>query len=90
MIVKKELSVSGRKSAEIVTELRKRDFKPFPKVLKAKAAGEDEEVVDADAEEEDEQAMGASSDYDYLLDMAIRSLTYEKVPPVFTHIPSKL
>ena len=78
MIVKKELSVSGRKKAEIVSELRKRDFKPFPKVLKAKAAGEDEEVVDADPEEE-EQATGASSDFDYLLGMAIWSLTHEKV-----------
>lgn len=78
MIVKKELSVSGRKKADIVVELRKKGFRPFPKVAKAKAAGEEEEVVGADPEEE-EAATGASSDYDYLLGMAIWSLTHEKV-----------
>ena len=76
MIVKRELSVSNRKKADIVTELRKLDFRPFPKVAKAKAAGELEEVVEA---EEEENQTGASSDYDYLLGMAIWSLTKEKV-----------
>lgn len=78
MIVDKQLVVSNRKKADIVTELRKKDFRPFPKVAKAKAAGETEAVVEEDAEEE-EAATGASSDYDYLLGMAIWSLTKEKV-----------
>ena len=82
MIVKKELSVSGRKKADIVVELRKKGFRPFPKLTKAKAAGEEEEVFDADPEEE-EAATGASSDYDYLLGMAIWSLTHEKVRVYF-------
>jgi pyruvate/2-oxoacid:ferredoxin oxidoreductase alpha subunit len=32
MIIKKELVLASRKKAEIVAELRKRDFRPFPKV----------------------------------------------------------
>ena len=36
MIVNKELVVSGRKKVDIVAELRKKDFRPFPKVAKAK------------------------------------------------------
>ncbi|KAA1475411.1 type II DNA topoisomerase [Dentipellis sp. KUC8613] len=78
MIVDRKLVVSNRKKADIVAELRKNDFRPFPKVSKAKAAGETEDVVDADPEEE-EATTGASSDYDYLLGMAIWSLTREKI-----------
>jgi DNA topoisomerase II len=74
MIVAKELSVSNRKKADIVSELREKKFRPFPKVAKAKAAGETEEVVEDDEEEQ----TGADSDYDYLLGMAIWSLTKEK------------
>lgn len=77
MIVSKELVVSGRKKVDIVAELRKRDFRPFPKVVKAKAAGEAEEV--AEEEEEDEDEGKGLNDYDYLLNMAISSLTKEKV-----------
>jgi DNA topoisomerase-2 len=77
MIVDKKLTVSNRKKVDIITELRSKQFKPFPKVSKAQAAGETEEVVEA---EEDEAALtGASSDYDYLLGMPIWSLTMEKV-----------
>ena len=76
MIVNKELTVSNKKKVDIVAELRKLSFRPFPKISKAKAAGELEEVVQA---EDEEAATGASSDYDYLLGMAIWSLTKEKV-----------
>ena len=74
MIVDKDLTVSNRKKIDIVNELRKKKFWPFPKVLKARAAGETEEV----AEEEQEEGAG-ESDYDYLLGMPIWSLTKEKV-----------
>jgi DNA topoisomerase-2 len=77
MIVARQLSVSNRKKADIVQELRKLEFRPFPKVAKAKAAGETEEVVEPD--EDEEAATGAASDYDYLLGMPIYSLTKEKV-----------
>lgn len=71
--------MSNRKKADILAELRRFKFRPFPKVSKAKAAGETEEVVNEDgAENEAEEAPG-STDYDYLLGMAIWSLTKEKV-----------
>ena len=78
MIVNKELVVSNRKKADIVAELRKLDFRPFSKVSKAKKAGETEELVEIDDENEDEEE-GKDTDYDYLLGMAIWSLTKEKV-----------
>lgn len=75
MIVDKELIVSNRKKAVIVAELRKLEFRPFPKVSKAKAAGENADVV----EEEEAEEEGTDADYDYLLGMPIWSLTKEKV-----------
>lgn len=80
MIVSKELIVSGRKKADIVSELRKKNFRPFPKISKAKAAGENEEALDdLEAMEAEEQETGATTDFDYLLGMAIYSLTKEKI-----------
>lgn len=81
MIVDKELVVSNRKKAEIVTDLRKHKFRPFPKGA-AKAAGETEEVVEE--EEEQDDVGGGDADYDYLLGMAIWSLTKEKVRSAFS------
>jgi len=82
MIVDKQLSVSNRKKADIVAELRKKEFRPFPKVSKAKESGEIEDVID---EEEDQ---GSDADYDYLLGMAIWSLTKEKVGVSFLLLTS--
>ena len=80
MIVDEELAVSKRRKADIVRELRKLHFRPFPKVSKAKAAGETEDVVEEEEEESEEGgAAGNVTDYDYLLGMAIWSLTQEKV-----------
>lgn len=76
MIVDKQLVVSNRKKADIVSELRKKEFRPFPKISKAKAAGEDAPVAE---EEEETEELGQDADYDYLLGMAIWSLTREKV-----------
>lgn len=78
MIVDKELVISGRKKVDVVAELRKKNFRPFPKAKKIKAAGETDEIQDDD-EEEEATTGGASTDYDYLLNMAISSLTREKV-----------
>lgn len=77
MIINKQLSVSNRKKGDIVHELRKLGFRPFPKVSKAKAAGETEEVAPDPDEEEAEE--GSDADFDYLLGMQIWSLTKEKV-----------
>jgi len=82
MIVDKELIVSNRKKNDLMAELRRLKFRPFPKVAKAKAAGETEDVVqpeDEDAEVEEAGLNGGSTDYDYLLGMSIWSLTKEKV-----------
>ncbi len=77
MIVNKELVVSGRKKADIVVELRKRHFRAFSKPKKAKVEGETEPVVEDEEEEEEEG--NDSGDFDYLLNMAISSLTKERV-----------
>ncbi|TBU56240.1 type II DNA topoisomerase [Dichomitus squalens] len=80
MIIDRELSVSNRRKADIVQDLRNKQFRPFPKVAKAKAAGETEDVVEE--EDEDGEAGGPAgnlSDFDYLLGMAIWSLTKEKI-----------
>ena len=71
MIITKDLTVSNKRKTVIVAELRDLKFKPFPKTKKQKEEGETEPV-----EEEEE---GQASDYDYLLGMAIWSLTAEKV-----------
>lgn len=73
MIVDKELVVSNRKKADIVAELRKLKFRPFPKILSPKVSENEEN------EDEGEEEHGSDSDYDYLLGMAIWSLTKEKV-----------
>ncbi|ORY32816.1 DNA topoisomerase [Naematelia encephala] len=72
MVIDRTLVVSKKKKADLVAELRELNFRPFPKNKKAKDEGETEPAL----EEEDE---GLASDYDYLLGMAIWSLTAEKV-----------
>lgn len=69
MIISKELIISNLKKAVIVADLRAKSFRPFPKTGKATP------TAPADEEEDD----GADSDYDYLLGMALYSLTAEKV-----------
>lgn len=77
MIIKKELIVSNRKRSELVEELRKRDFRAFPKTAKGQVAADPD---DDRAEDEVEFATeGGAGDYDYLLGMAIYTLTKEKV-----------
>jgi DNA topoisomerase-2 len=75
MIIDDELVISKRKKVDIVAELRSRKFRPFPKIPKAKEAGEEFDAV----EDEDEPSAGQLNDFDYLLGMAISSLTQEKV-----------
>lgn len=87
MIVDKELIVSNRRKADIVAELRRKDFRPFSKVSQAKAAGETEDVVEEDEDEDSGSGSGSKvTDYDYLLGMAIWSLTKEKVRVVPSQI----
>ncbi|KAH9466514.1 hypothetical protein MJO28_000904 [Puccinia striiformis f. sp. tritici] len=83
MIIEKKLIVSNRKKAEIVAELRKLEFRPFPVKPKPKTAGDPDQVDEEGNEEEDNDvkgsAGGAAGDFDYLLGMAISRLTAEQV-----------
>ena len=92
MIVDKQLVVSNRKKADIITDLRKHGFRPFPKVTVAKEAGESQDAQEDEEEDNDENEMNVeggkgkggskartTGDYDYLLGMPIWSLTKEKI-----------
>ncbi|KAI3643553.1 hypothetical protein MP228_013108 [Amoeboaphelidium protococcarum] len=71
-IIQGKLVVQNRKKNDIIAELQKRDYKPMPKTGK-KAA--DDNADDS----EDESGPSMAGSYDYLLSMAIWSLTAEKV-----------
>lgn len=69
MIIDGKLVVSKKKKSALITELKEKGFKPFPKVAEAVKAGETEQVVEEEGEEEGEEANTkvASNAYDYLL-----------------------
>lgn len=85
-VVSGEIIVNNRKKSELVQELGQKGFTPFPKKAKpveAAVAG----ATDS-AEEESEETSGvpgsrstfiSGSEYDYLLSLAIATLTLEKV-----------
>ncbi|KIJ60083.1 hypothetical protein HYDPIDRAFT_177534 [Hydnomerulius pinastri MD-312] len=91
MIVDKELVVSNRKKVDLMAELRRLKFRPFPKVPKAKAkAGENDDVLDREEEEEaEDEGVAGSTDYDYLLGMPIYSLTKEKIEKLLQQAAEK-
>ncbi|KAG2653254.1 hypothetical protein PVAP13_1NG440800 [Panicum virgatum] len=80
-VVDNEIVVNNRKRADLFLELREKNFDPFPKKKKkaepaAVGATEEEE----NEEESPEAANGVGpSDYEYLLSMAIGTLTLEKI-----------
>ena len=87
MIVDKKLVVSGRRKADIVSELKSLNFKPIPKIKAIKGAQANENAPRIAGEEEsdlEEDIGGAalnnsSDDFDYLLSLSISTLTREKV-----------
>jgi DNA topoisomerase-2 len=84
MFIKGEIKISNRDLSEIVRDLRRLKFRPFPKVVKPHVAADpDASMVispEDDLEEtDDESAAGDLHDYDYLLEMPISSLTVTKV-----------
>ncbi|KAH7926207.1 DNA topoisomerase II [Leucogyrophana mollusca] len=89
MIIDKKLVVSNRKKVDIIAELRKLSFRPFPKVAKAKAAGENEDIVEQDEDDEEAGPAGSATDYDYLLGMPIYSLTKEKIDKLLQQAAEK-
>lgn len=66
MIIDGALTVSKKKKAVLVAELKKLKFKPFPKKADAKKAGETEEAMEDDDEVDDGGESGIN-DFDYLL-----------------------
>ncbi|KAJ3071877.1 hypothetical protein HDU98_004683 [Podochytrium sp. JEL0797] len=78
-IISGKLVVQNRKKLDILNELVRREYFRIPKVKAAKVAGDDL----PDNEDDEEESVGGDvptmGDYDYLLGMAIWSLTYEKV-----------
>ncbi|KAF2773469.1 type II DNA topoisomerase [Teratosphaeria nubilosa] len=91
MIIDGKLVVSKKKKAVLVTELDKHNFKRIAKVADAKKEGEFEEVVHEDAEDDSDDATTAAgaNDFDYLLGMAIWSLTQERVERLRKQIGDK-
>ncbi|MBW0470843.1 hypothetical protein O181_010558 [Austropuccinia psidii MF-1] len=81
MIIEKKLIISNRKKADIVAELRKLEFRPFPVKKKPKTAGDPDQAAEGDEDEElaDVSAAGTAGDFDYLLSMPISRLTAEQV-----------
>lgn len=84
MFIKGELKISNRELSDIVRDLRKLKFRPFPKVVKAHVAADPDASTVVSPEDlleeiDDEEASGDLHDYDYLLEMPISSLTAAKV-----------
>ncbi|EPX74519.1 DNA topoisomerase II [Schizosaccharomyces octosporus yFS286] len=77
MIIENELVVSKKKRDVLVAELREKGFMPISKPKKGREADMEAERAQLRGEDPAE-TQGSSSDYNYLLSMAIWSLTYEK------------
>ncbi|KAK5017589.1 DNA topoisomerase 2 [Cryomyces antarcticus] len=75
MIIDGKLVVSRKKKKDLVAELKKLNFKPFPKVLDARKEGEFEAVVNNENDEDpDADVEAGANDYDYLLGVSITPL----------------
>lgn len=94
MIIDGKLVVAKKKKAVLVAELKQKGFKPFPKVKDASKAGEldalaEKNEEDADEKGEEDDVATAANAYDYLLGMAIWSLTQERVEKLLKQIGDK-
>ncbi|KAK4770618.1 hypothetical protein SAY87_031150 [Trapa incisa] len=81
-VVSGEIIVNNKKRADLFLELQQKGFTPFPKktkTLEAAIAGASEDSEDTENSENVGSGEGKASDYEYLLSMAIGSLTREKV-----------
>ncbi|KAL8673642.1 MAG: hypothetical protein Q9168_001948 [Polycauliona sp. 1 TL-2023] len=77
MIIDGQLVIARKRKADLVTELRAKQFKPIGKAIDASKEGELAPIAENEDENEDIET-GASS-YDYLLGMPLWSLTKERV-----------
>ncbi|KAK3030786.1 hypothetical protein RJ639_035451 [Escallonia herrerae] len=81
-VVEGKIIVSNRKRADLFLELKEKGFTPFPKKTKAEAVvvGATDDAEDTEENSEVATSKGIrASDYEYLLSMAIGTLTLEKV-----------
>ncbi|OVA19386.1 DNA topoisomerase II [Macleaya cordata] len=82
-VVKGEIIVSNRKRADLFLELQQKGFTPFPKKTKLVEAVVAGATEDTEENEDNSEALSSrgvrASDYEYLLSMAIGTLTLEKV-----------
>lgn len=91
MIINGKLVISRKKKQALVNELREQEFKAIPKIIDAKKQGEFEPTVNEDEDTEEmkqNQEVGAA-DYDYLLGMAIWSLTQERIDRLLKQVGDK-
>ena len=75
----------------LIAELQKKGFKPIPKIVNKQKQGEFEPAVEDEGGEEDagENEAAGAHDYDYLLGMAIWSLTEERIEKLMKQIGEK-
>ncbi|KAF3942273.1 hypothetical protein ABW19_dt0203736 [Dactylella cylindrospora] len=86
MIIKKELVVSNKKRAVLITELKNHKFDVMSSKKEAEEAGETEPTVD-EIESSTDDDIGDG--YNYLLGMPIWSLTKEKVEKLLAECAAK-
>jgi len=91
MVVRGELELRRRKKADLLQELRRLGFKPMSELnalMKSSLAEDPAQNLQA---ESSEQSSGGSekTDYDYLLGMALWSLTFEKVEEIRKQLEDK-
>ncbi|KAJ8565607.1 hypothetical protein K7X08_008183 [Anisodus acutangulus] len=80
-VVKGEIIVNNRKRADLLLELKNKGFTLFPKkkAVEAVVADTTDDAEDSEESPEESDRGVRESDYDYLLLMAIGTLTLEKV-----------
>ena len=78
-IISGDLRVQNRKRCDIISDLRRFNYDPFPKTPKS----------DKDEHSEAEDSVPDGTDYDYLLSMQIYSLTVEKVAELVRQVEAK-
>ncbi|KAJ5976359.1 DNA topoisomerase II eukaryotic-type [Penicillium waksmanii] len=89
MIIDGKLVISKKKKSALVNELKEKGFRAYAKVADAVKMGEDEPVVEEGEEDADADVEVLSSSYDYLLGMALWSLTQERVEKLRRQIGEK-
>ncbi|XP_071690080.1 DNA topoisomerase 2 [Rutidosis leptorrhynchoides] len=87
-VVEGTLVVSNRKKADLWAELKKKGYTPLPKEAKPTVAGDVNQEENEETEEQDDETEkvnlqkeneDSGTEYDYLLNMSIGTLTYEKM-----------